>query len=181
MGQRDLLIEIAQNLDKYQIPYLLTGSFAVSYYGSPRATHDIDFVILVTRDNKKRFDIFLKNFRKEFIFQPLTLPINYKNCQYNLVHNETGIKIDFWIVTHQEFQKEYKHRKIIFLNQYKIPLISIEDLLIQKLLWCKKVFSERHFMDCMNMWQIQKNNIDLDYLNSEIQKLNLSKIYKQIV
>jgi len=181
MGQREILIKIAQNLDKFKIPYLLTGSFAVSYYGSPRATHDIDFVILATQDNKHQFDNFLKNFSKEFIFQPFTLPDNLDNYQYNLVHDETGIKIDFWIINGREFEIKYEHRKIIKFKKYKIPLISVEDLIIQKLLWCKEVYSERHYSDCENMWQIQKKNIDIEKLNKDIKQLGLTNLFKEVI
>ena len=53
IGQRDILIKIVELLEEYGISYLLTGSFAVSYYGFPRATHDIDFVIEIHRAEKK--------------------------------------------------------------------------------------------------------------------------------
>ena len=37
-------------LETTGIPYMLTGSFASSYHGLPRATQDIDFVISPTPD-----------------------------------------------------------------------------------------------------------------------------------
>ena len=46
-GQRDILITFAKLFRRFNVPYLLTGSFAVSSYGYPRATHDIDFVLEV--------------------------------------------------------------------------------------------------------------------------------------
>lgn len=50
MGQRDLLLLIGKLLNRHQVNYLLTGSLAVSYYGYPRATHDIDFLIEIKKE-----------------------------------------------------------------------------------------------------------------------------------
>lgn len=41
---------IISRLDQVGIPYMLTGSFASAYHGSPRATQDIDLVIAPTLD-----------------------------------------------------------------------------------------------------------------------------------
>ena len=37
------------NLDSAGIPYMLTGSYASSVHGAPRATQDLDIVIAPTR------------------------------------------------------------------------------------------------------------------------------------
>jgi hypothetical protein len=48
------LREVVQNLrdalEAAGVPYMVTGSFASSVHGVPRATHDIDVVIEPTRD-----------------------------------------------------------------------------------------------------------------------------------
>jgi hypothetical protein len=42
------LTQVAGTLSRLNVPYMLTGAVAVSYYGAPRTTHDIDVVILIT-------------------------------------------------------------------------------------------------------------------------------------
>ena len=57
--QANLLITISSFLDKYKIPYMLTGALTVVYYGRPRASHDIDFVVEINKkDLKKVINIF---------------------------------------------------------------------------------------------------------------------------
>jgi hypothetical protein len=46
----DVFQRVIGALDRAGIPYMLTGSFASSYHGSPRATQDIDVVIAPTPD-----------------------------------------------------------------------------------------------------------------------------------
>jgi hypothetical protein len=41
----DILKDISERFDKIELPFMLTGSFAMSYYATPRMTRDLDFVI----------------------------------------------------------------------------------------------------------------------------------------
>lgn len=45
MSQQELLRAVVLALQEADIDYMLTGSFASSLQGEPRATHDIDLVI----------------------------------------------------------------------------------------------------------------------------------------
>jgi hypothetical protein len=45
---------LLQNLNKFEVRYLLIGGFAIAFYGSPRATRDIDLWIENTADNMVR-------------------------------------------------------------------------------------------------------------------------------
>ncbi len=49
MTTRDIFGRILGALDVAGIPFMLTGSFASSYHGAPRATQDIDLVIAPER------------------------------------------------------------------------------------------------------------------------------------
>jgi len=40
----DLLFAVAENLTEIQVPYMLSGSFAMSFYSVSRTTRDIDIV-----------------------------------------------------------------------------------------------------------------------------------------
>jgi hypothetical protein len=52
--QEDVFGRIVRALDDAGIPYMLTGSFAASYHGHPRATQDIDIVVAPTPDQLVR-------------------------------------------------------------------------------------------------------------------------------
>jgi hypothetical protein len=41
----DVLRIIGERLRAADVPFLLTGSFALGYYGKPRMTRDLDFVV----------------------------------------------------------------------------------------------------------------------------------------
>lgn len=45
----EIIVRFAALLDGAGIPYMLTGSLACGFHGTPRATQDIDLVIAPTR------------------------------------------------------------------------------------------------------------------------------------
>ena len=48
MSISEVLRRIATALDQNNISYMLTGSFASVYYGTPRSTQDIDIIVEAT-------------------------------------------------------------------------------------------------------------------------------------
>lgn len=50
MSQQELLRIVIQALTQAGIDYMITGSLASSLQGEPRATHDIDLVVLMRKD-----------------------------------------------------------------------------------------------------------------------------------
>jgi len=182
MGQREILLLVTQLLSKHRVPYLLTGSFAVSYYGFPRATHDIDFIIEVVENDEEKIIRVIKDLGGDFIYDNKDVKDAIsKLSQFNIYHPETGIKIDFWLNKRDDFEtKKFKRGKKIRLFGKKISIITAEDLLLTKLLWCKKVRSERHMGDCTGIWKIQKENLDRGYLMSWAEKLGVEDLLAKI-
>ena len=45
MNEKELLIDCLGRLNRSGIEYMLTGSMASNYWGIPRTTHDLDFVM----------------------------------------------------------------------------------------------------------------------------------------
>ena len=55
MSASEVLRRISAALDRTGITYMLTGSFASAYYGTPRATQDIDMVIVASPAQLRTF------------------------------------------------------------------------------------------------------------------------------
>ena len=181
MGQKDILVKISRLLNRENIPYLLTGSLAVAYYGFPRGTHDIDFVIEIkTKDLRKIFRL-TERLGNKYIFDKNQIKKAIKNfSQFNIYHPDSGIKVDFWVSRQNDFERsKFQRRKKIFISRQKIFLISAEDLILTKLLWYQKLPSERHLTDCKGIWKVQQKNLDKKYLNFWIEKLGLKNVFKE--
>lgn len=180
MGQRDLLIMIAAALNAHRAPYLLSGSLASSYYGHPRATHDIDFVVEVGGERLERLGKALKGLGKGFAITANELKRISTPQMVNSYHADSGIKIDFWITDATDFSAKYARRRFMTIDRTRISLIAPEDLILTKLSWCRQLRSERHFQDCVGIWQVQKGKLDKEYLRKRAEDLDVTEFFSEI-
>lgn len=182
IGQRDILIKITGLLEEYEIPYLLTGSFAVSYYGFPRATHDIDFVIEVHTTEEKKMLRLLQQLDQGFDYdERMVVRAIERFGQFDVIHAQSGVKIDFWVRKPDEFERnKFKRKRTITIGKTTIAAVSAEDLILTKLLWCKEVRSERHLRDCAGIIATQREELDWAYLNRWAEKLKLVEFLAEV-
>lgn len=182
MGQRDILLLISKLLADLKIPYLLTGSFASSYYGFPRATHDIDFVMEIEIENYPKMKNAFGKLEKDFLIDLIEMQESIKkHFQFSILHVESQIKVDFWPMKKNEFNTSRLKRKreeIIF--NHKVWMISPEDLILTKLLLCKEIRSERHLRDCIGIIKVQAGILDRKFLAFWAKKLGVNDLYKEI-
>lgn len=49
-AELEVLKIVSEKLEAAHVPFMLTGSFAMAYYGQPRMTRDIDLVVYLKVD-----------------------------------------------------------------------------------------------------------------------------------
>lgn len=174
------LIKIAKTLDGLKIPYYVTGGFAVSNYGRPRFTADIDMVIKMF---EPKINEFAKNMQKVFpkgYIDKDQINDALARCgEFNIVDPESGLKVDFFITKDDEFEKTCFKRILIRDLGYKIKFASPEDLIINKLIWFKDSQSTRQLEDIISVMDVQKK-LDMIYINKWIKKLGLEKEWQKL-
>lgn len=182
LGQLDILATVAKLLKKNKIPYLLTGSLAVSNYGFIRATHDIDIIVEIQKKSFEKIKKMLSELGSEYDYSLTDVKdAIVKSSQFNIYHLPTGLKSDFWIAKNDDFDKnKFARSSIIQIRNQKIPIISAEDLILNKLKWCKEVRSERHLRDCSEIMKFQREKLDKKYLGFWAKKHGLEKLLKEI-
>lgn len=179
MIQEETLKKIIKGLQKLKTPYMLVGALAVNYYGKIRLTHDIDIVIEI---NSFKKGLFVKEFQDEFYVssEAISEAIRRKSS-YNLIHNKSGLKIDFWLVKRDEYsQFRFKRRRETRIYNLRVNIISPEDLIITKLAWWQKSGSEKHFEDALGVYQIQKGSLDEEYIKRWVVKQGIFELWQKI-
>lgn len=174
-----LLHLVAEKLEELKIPYVVTGGIAVSYWGLPRTTHDIDIIIEI--DSSKTNEI-LKAFKKEFYISREGIEgMLEHNISFNIIHNESGFKIDFWPIDKKDSHKIAEFKRASKENVFgkKISMITPEDLIITKLQWFKDSDSSRHLEDIKSIFKISK--VDLDYVKNWAEKQGTMEIFNKII
>jgi len=171
-----LLEIVTHSLEKLNIPYMLSGSLALTLYAMPRATRDID--IIVELQNKHIIQ-FIEEIKDIFYFHEPTIKEEIKrHGMFNIIHLESSYKIDFIIRSTQPFEIfKFKRRKQIDYFGLNIWVITLEDLIISKLIWIQQLESELQKRDIENL--LENPNVDLEYVKKWCKELNL-KTYKLI-
>lgn len=106
----DLLREITIELEKRNIPYMVSGSMAMIVYTVARTTSDIDIVIELTVDSIEPFyEIFKDNFH---LYKPTVEEELRRTGMFNAIDHRSGMKIDFVIRKDSEYRKaEFERRR----------------------------------------------------------------------
>jgi hypothetical protein len=70
MTEQELLADCLKRLNAAEIPYMLVGSMASNYWGIPRSTHDIDFVVEYESKDGSRL---VNAFQDQFFIQDISV------------------------------------------------------------------------------------------------------------
>ncbi len=180
--QTEFLTTIVSFLEKHNISYMITGAWSVIYYGRPRASHDIDFVIELYPKDTDRVLTALAALPLEFLVQKEAIREGIQIRQlFQIIHLPTYLKLDFWLLTDDPFdQSRFQRRKFVQILGKQTAIASVEDTILQKLRWYKQANIEKHIIDAAFVYQIQRKQLDMSYLNSWAKKLNVTRYLKQL-
>ena len=165
--------KITDVLDKNNIPYMLSGSVAMSLYIVPRATRDFDFIIHLTPQN---IDSFVENFQDGYYCdkdQVKDALVNPAHGMFNIIDHASGYKADFVVLKRIPFrQEEFSRRIQMDFYGKTIYVVSPEDLLISKMIWIQDYQSPLQMEDIKNLTELE--SLDKSYISKWINTLKLN-------
>jgi hypothetical protein len=176
-SELDVLRDVSGRLESAGISFMLTGSMAMSYYSQPRMTRDIDLVVALTADRTQ--DI-VRLFEAEYYLdsQAISRAIAQRSM-FNLIHNETVIKVDCIVLKSDGYRlEEFERRKLISLGSFQTWIVSLEDLILSKLHWARHTRSELQLMDVRNLLAAKP---DMLYLASRARQLGVSQLLEEVL
>src|SRR5512136_979243 len=104
MTEQELLVDCLRRLNRTGITYYLTGSMASNYWGIPRTTHDLDFVIQLPASVVPTI---LREFRRDYYLdEAAILAANRPPHQFNAIDTRSALKVDFWLPKAEPFDQE---------------------------------------------------------------------------
>lgn len=165
-----LLQKVCNILENEQIPYMFSGSMALNVYTLPRMTRDIDLVVKMKEEDVEKF---VKAFQNDFYcYEPTIKQEVLRQGMFNLIDNQTSLKVDFIVCKDTLYrQTEFERRQKTTVLGFDAWVVSIEDLIISKLIWIQQLQSEKQMLDIQSLLEIKQ--IDVEYLEKWVKKLNL--------
>lgn len=180
MTQEEIIKKVVAALGENKIPYMLTGAIAVNYYGRPRLTHDVDLVVQIQLKDAKKIE---KLFEDKFYvaFEGIIDAVKY-STMFNLIHSETGIKVDCWILKHKEYdQLSFSRRRTKTIFDQEMYISSPEDLIVTKLDWYKQSDIQKHYEDVIGIFEIQQGKLDIEYIKKWAKRFSFLDIVEDIL
>ncbi|NJL90019.1 MAG: hypothetical protein HC916_09700 [Coleofasciculaceae cyanobacterium SM2_1_6] len=181
VGAIEEALVVAGMLESLGIPYLVDGSIASGIWGEMRYTQDID---LVADIQESQVNLLLNAFAPRFYISEVAIREALESGNsFNLIDNQTGWKIDIFILTQDAFkQSNFQRRRQISIDEAGQTLIfsSPEDMILQKLLWYQMTQqSSQQWRDILGILKLQQPALDFAYLQQWADTLQLSETLDQ--
>lgn len=165
------LKQLITYFDKEQIPYMLSGSVAMSIYSLPRFTRDFDFVVHLQLKDVKGLTSYFKD--GYYCDEDAAKDAIIHNSMFNIIDYNTNYKADFIILKNEPYRlTEFERRRWVNFVDMKICIVSAEDLIISKIAWIQQIQSDIQKEDIKILLSLQ--NLDKNYIVKWVSELKLN-------
>jgi hypothetical protein len=175
-SELDVLRIVSDRLTTQGIPFMLTGSFALAYYATPRMTRDLDIVVaLEERDIGGLVSAFEFDF---YVDREVVGAAVRAKLLFNIMHLASGIKIDVIVKKATPYRElEFQRRKPIDLAGVRTWIVSREDLILSKLVWAQDSKSELQLRDVR---ALLNDTVDMQYLRHWAAELEVDALLDRV-
>ena len=173
-----ILESVVKTFEELGVLYYISGSVASSAYGIARATLDVD---LVSNLQSHQVNLLVEKLKPAyFIDSKMILDAIKTGSSFNIIHLDSMMKIDFFILIDKPYpQKAFERKRIDTLDDeadsIKMYLCSPEDIILNKLEWYKagNQVSEGQWLDVLGVIKVQGNSLELEYIKRWAKELNV--------
>lgn len=179
MTEQELLQDCLRRLNQSSISYMLVGSMASNYWGIPRSTHDIDFVVQYSDEDVEGI---VKLFEDDFFIQEISVRSALKPpYQFNALDNRSALKVDFFRLAGDAYEMErFKRRRNVTVLGQPAILAAPEDVILHKLRWYTLSPSDRQLSDSVGILSISGDVIDNEYLDHWASEIRVTDLLTKI-
>ncbi len=172
MNERELLVDCLRRLNQTRVTYYLTGSMASNYWGIPRTTHDLDFVVQLPPSAVPNI---VQAFAGDYYIDEAAVRAAYQPPhQFNAIDTRSALKVDFWLPKPEPFDREMLRRRAqATLFGEPAWIATAEDVILHKLVWNRITPSDRQLGDAVGVLAVQADALDKDYLRHWARELKL--------
>lgn len=163
-GLEAALVEVASTLESLAVPYMLIGGLAVSAWGEPRATLDLDLAIWV---EPEELEPTVARLCKQF--RPLPAdPVSFVRQTHVLpVQTSQEVRADLIFGALPYERRAIGRARPREVAGKTITLASVEDLILMKLISER----EKDLEDARRLLRRFRASLDRAYLGPQLQEL----------
>lgn len=183
MPEPELFLLFVRPLNRAAIRYVVTGSVAAIFYGEPRLTHDVDFVVFLNSGDVARLaEVFPAS---EFYLPPASAIAQEisreQRGHFNLIHLGTGFKADFYLTGRDELNAwAFRLKRQVQFEGETVTLAPPEYVIVRKLEYFRDGGSEKHLRDIRAMLVVSGDQLDRSALNEWLQRSGLEPEWRLV-
>jgi hypothetical protein len=146
----DVLRIISERLEARALSFMLTGSFALAYYATPRMTRDLDIVVAL---QEKDISPLVASLAPDFYVDAEAARDAVRTQRlFNLLHLDSGIKVDLIVRKTTAYRRlEFERRIAVQVGDVHTWIATREDLILSKLVWARDAGSELQLRDVRSL------------------------------
>lgn len=164
MSGTDSLLKLVAAFEVAGVPYMIVGSYSSNFYGIPRMTKDADLVVHLDAQGWRTLPALLPDgieLEEQMGFEMVTA------TQRELLRVKDSLfQIELFRLSddaHDRMRFDRRIRQTIFPG-VAVSLPTAEDVIIQKLRWCRGAKRPKDFADTVAVMQVQGESLDWPYI-----------------
>lgn len=180
---REAFDPVADALESLGIRYRIGGSVASATMGVSRSTLDIDIVVDI---GPAQMGEFVRSLDGAYYVDAESIHDAIRRRRsFSLIHLTTMMKVDVFVLGTRPFDRAaFERRDLRSLTGTAgrtFPVTTAEDMIVRKLEWYENggQVSERQWGDVLGVLRIQKDSLDLDYLEHWARALGLDQLLER--
>jgi hypothetical protein len=175
---------VVDALDRLGVPYEIAGSLASSYHGVPRSTLDADLVVALPMDKVGALAAALAG--AYYADEDMIRDAVRRQASCNLVHLDTGIKVDLYLLKPRVYDSEaFARRAPGRLDDApgarEFVFEGVEDVVLHKLEWYRLGghVADRQWTDVVNVLRAKAGALDLAYLRRWAREIGVLDLFER--
>ena len=159
---------MVERLRRVRVRYAIIGAWALSLWGKPRATADLDFLILVNEQKLERVRDYMVRGGLEVdeVWQQWNPLLRGSQLRFQY----RGVTIDLLCPRDRHDEQVFRRRERKRFGGRYYWVVSLEDFILQKL----KVGRPRDFEDALSVLERYRQKLDLEYLEGWADRLGVN-------
>ena len=119
------LKKLVEYFDTEKIPYMLSGSVAMSIYSVPRFTRDFDFIVHLQPGDVKGLTTYFRE--GYYCDEDAVKEAIERKSMFTIIDHASGYKADFIILKSEPYRRtEFERRKLVDFQGMAINLVSVK-------------------------------------------------------
>lgn len=183
MPEPELFLLFVRPLNRAGIRYVVGGSVAAIFYGEPRLTHDVDFIVFLNHDDLR---LLREAFpASDFYVPPLETMLQEMarehSGHFNLIHRNTGFKADLYPTGRDEMNAwAFRGKRAVEYEGDTVMLAPPEYVIVRKLEYYREGHADKHWRDIRAILEVSGEELDRSLLHEWIHRRGLNAVWRDV-